>query len=304
MAASTCETIKNYNIEHFALPLWFHNWRRFFKYNDKTHFKIGIQPRHRRLHRRFAAIRRSLHSQKNARHRPQTAERAEHAKQNEQEYSDGQIPISPFRADTSDNAPFSSEGGGVPFAKRDDCNTEANDSAISFARMSEIYLRQKKVSQLTRVTEENDDDGVAGRVRNRAGNQRVSPLGRTPAYGDTLNSAPRPSCRRPPRTRPYGAIPAPAAIPARPPPKQYPAISCAEKLRPEETKIPKTTTNRMKIYSFRILQIEIFYLFLSKCFPLMEKRPDQNRTGWEPRPSSIRSSLAGCGTLLRAVARE
>lgn len=177
--------------------MWFHNWRRFFKYNDKTHFKIGIQPRHRRLHRRFAAIRRSLHSQKNARHRPQR--RNERNMQNEQEYSDGQIPISPFRADTSDNDPFSSEGGGVvPFAKRDDCNTEATDSAISFARMSEIYLRQKKVSQLTRVTEENDDAGVAGRVRNRAGNQRVSPLGRTPAYGDTLNSAPRPSCRRPP----------------------------------------------------------------------------------------------------------
>lgn len=177
--------------------MWFHNWRRFFKYNDKTHFKIGIQPRHRQLHRRFAAIRRSLHSQKNARHRPQR--RNERNMQNEQEYSDGQIPISPFRADTSDNDPFSSEGGGVvPFAKRDDCNTEANDSAISFARMSEIYLRQKKVSQLTRVTEENDDAGVAGRVRNRAGNQRVSPLGRTPAYGDTLNSAPRPSCRRPP----------------------------------------------------------------------------------------------------------
>lgn len=91
-------------------------------------------------------------------------------------------------------------GGVVPFAKQDDCNTEANDSAISFARMSESYLRQKKVSQLTRVTEENDDAGVAGRVRNRAGNQRVSPLGRTPAYGDTLNSAPRPSCRRPPGT--------------------------------------------------------------------------------------------------------
>ncbi len=177
--------------------MWFHNWRRFFKYNDKTHFKIGIQPRHRQLHRRFAAIRRSLHSQKNARHRPQR--RNERNMQNEQEYSDGQIPISPFRADTSDNDPFSSEGGGVvPFAKRDDCNTEATDSAISFARMSEIYLRQKKVSQLTRVTEENDDAGVAGRVRNRAGNQRVSPLGRTPAYGDTLNSAPRPSCRRPP----------------------------------------------------------------------------------------------------------
>ena len=97
--------------------------------------------------------------------------------------------------------PSPRRGGVVPFAKRDDCNTEANDSAISFARMSEIYLRQKKVSQLTRVTEENDDAGVAGRVRNRAGNQRVSPLGRTPAYGDTLNSAPRPSCRRPPSVR-------------------------------------------------------------------------------------------------------
>lgn len=94
--------------------------------------------------------------------------------------------------------PSPRRGGVVPFAKRDDCNTEANDSAISFARMSEIYLRQKKVSQLTRVTEENDDAGVAGRVRNRVGNQRVSPLGRTPAYGDTLNSTPRPSCRRPP----------------------------------------------------------------------------------------------------------
>ena len=195
-------------------------------------------------------------------------------------------------------------GGIVPFAKRDDCNTEANDSAISFARMSEIYLRQKKVSQLTRVTEENDDAGVAGRVRNRAGNQRVSPLGRTPAYGDTLNSAPRPSCRRPPPEPSVRSNSSSGSNPRTPPPKQYPAISCAEKLRPDETKIPKTTTNRMKIYSFRILQIEIFYLFLSKCFPLMEKRPDQNRTGWEPRPSSIRSSLAGCGTLLRAVARE
>ena len=33
--------------------------------------------------------------------------------------------------------------------------------------MSEIYLRQKKVSQLTRVTEENDDAGVAGRSNPR-----------------------------------------------------------------------------------------------------------------------------------------
>ena len=103
----------------------------------------------------------------------------------------------------------------------------------------------------------------------------------------------------PPRNPPYGEIPAPAAIPARPAPEQYPATSCAEKLRPDETKIPKTTTNRMKIYSFRILQIEIFYLWRSD-----PTTTDQNRTGWEPRPSSIRSSLAGCGTLLRAVARE
>ena len=74
----------------------------------------------------------------------------------------------------------------------------------------------------------------------------------------------------------------PAAIPARPAPEQYPATSCAEKLRPDETKIPKTTTNRMKIYSFRILQIEIFYLFLSKCFLSWRSdltSTDQNRTG-------------------------
>ena len=69
-------------------------------------------------------------------------------------------------------------------------------------------------------------------------------------------------------------------------PKQYPATSCAEKLRPDETKIPKTTTNRMKIYSFRILQIEIFYLVLSKCFPLMEKRPDHYR----PKPNRMGTS--------------
>lgn len=74
--------------------------------------------------------------------------------------------------------------------------------------------------------------------------------------------------------------------PHAPPPKQYPATSCAEKLRPDETKIPKTTTNRMKIYSFRILQIEIFYLFLSKCFPLMEKRPDHYR----PKPNRMGTS--------------
>ncbi len=74
--------------------------------------------------------------------------------------------------------------------------------------------------------------------------------------------------------------------PRTPPPKQYPATSCAEKLRPDETKIPKTTTNRMKIYSFRILQIEIFYLVLSKCFPLMEKRPDHYR----PKPNRMGTS--------------
>ena len=130
--------------------------------------------------------------------------------------------------------PSPRRGGVVPFAKRDDCNTEANDSAISFARMSEIYLRQKKVSQLTRVTEENDDAGVAGRVRNRAGNQRVSPLGRTPAYGDTLNSTPPPPPE--PSVRSNSSS---GSNPRTPPPKQYPAISCAEKLRPDETKYQK-----------------------------------------------------------------
>ena len=135
--------------------------------------------------------------------------------------------------------PSPRRGGVVPFAKRDDCNTEANDSAISFARMSEIYLRQKKVSQLTRVTEENDDAGVAGRVRNRAGNQRGSPLGRTPAYGDTLNSTPRPSCRRPPPEPSVRSNSSSGSNPRTPPPKQYPAISCAEKLRPDETKYQK-----------------------------------------------------------------
>ena len=135
--------------------------------------------------------------------------------------------------------PSPRRGGVVPFAKRDDCNTEANDSAISFARMSEIYLRQKKVSQLTRVTEENDDAGVAGRVRNRAGNQRVSPLGRTPAYGDTLNSTPRPSCRRPPPEPSVRSNSSSGSNPRTPPPYQYPALSCAEKLRPDETKDQK-----------------------------------------------------------------
>ena len=42
----------------------------------------------------------------------------------------------------------------------------------------------------------------------------------------------------------------------------------------------------MKIYSFRILQIEIFYLFLSKCFPLREKRPDNYR----PKPNRMGTS--------------
>ena len=162
--------------------------------------------------------------------------------------------------------PSPRRGGVVPFAKRDDCNTEANDSAISFARMSEIYLRQKKVSQLTRVTEETtpasrDESEIEPEIKGF----RLSVGHRHTAIRST---APRDlHAAGPPRNPPYGEIPAPAAIPARPAPEQYPATSCAEKLRPDETKIPKTTTNRMKIYSFRILQIEIFYLFLSKCFP-------------------------------------
>ena len=61
----------------------------------------------------------------------------------------------------------------------------------------------------------------------------------------------------PPRNPPYGEIPAPAAIPARPAPEQYPATSCAEKLRPDETKIPKTTTNRMKIFIYFCLNASL-----------------------------------------------
>lgn len=41
--------------------------------------------------------------------------------------------------------------GGVKdsaLAKRDDCNTEANDSAISFARMAVVYPRQKRYRKL------------------------------------------------------------------------------------------------------------------------------------------------------------
>lgn len=225
---------------------------------------------------------------KNARHRPQEANERNMQNKTNRSIRTDKYRYRHFERTLGQTTHPPRRGGALKdsaLAKRDDCNTKANDSAISFARMSEIYLRQKKVSQLTRVTEKNAG-GVAGQVRNRAGNQRVSPLGRTPAYGDTLNSAPRPSCRRPPPSPPYGEIPAPTAIPARPAPEQYPATSCAEKLRPDETKIPKTTTNRMKIYSFRILQIEIFYLFLSKCFPLMEKRPDHYR----PKPNRMGTS--------------
>ena len=161
--------------------------------------------------------------------------------------------------------PSPRRGGVVPFAKRDDCNTEANDSAISFARMSEIYLRQKKVShespKRTTTPASRDESEIEPEIKGF----RLSVGHRHTAIRST---APRDlHAAGPPRNPPYGEIPAPAAIPARPAPEQYPATSCAEKLRPDETKIPKTTTNRMKIYSFRILQIEIFYLFLSKCFP-------------------------------------
>lgn len=200
--------------------------------------------------------------------------------------------------------PSPRRGGIVPFAKRDDCNTEPMTPQYHSHECRRFIFGRKRYRNLhespkrTTTPASRDESEIEPEIKGF----RLSVGHRHTAIRST---APRDlHAARPPRNLPYGAIPAPAAIPARPAPEQYPAISCAEKLRPDETKIPKTTTNRMKIYSFRILQIEIFYLFLSKCFPLMEKRPDQNRTGWEPRPSSIRSSLAGCGTLLRAVARE
>ena len=246
--------------------MWFHNWRRFFKYNDKTHFKIGIQPRHRQLHRRFAAIRRSLHSQKNARHRPQR--RNERNMQNEQEYSDGQIPISPFRADTSDNDPFSSEGGGEgrsqngTIAIRKPMTPQYHSHECRrFIFGRKRYRNLHESPKRTTTPASRDESEIEPEIKGF----RLSVGHRHTAIRST---APRDlHAAGPPRNPPYGEIPAPAAIPARPAPEQYPATSCAEKLRPDETKIPKTTTNRMKIYSFRILQIEIFYLFLSKCFP-------------------------------------
>ena len=238
MAASTCETIKNYNIEHFALLLWFHNWRRFFKYNDKTHFKIGIQPRHRRLHWRFAAIRRSLHSQKKC------------------------------AAPTADGGT-----SGTCKTKRTGVFGRINtDIAISSGHLHSHECRRfifgrKRYRNLhespkrTTTPASRDESEIEPEIKGF----RLSVGHRHTAIRST---APRDlHAAGPPRNPPYGEIPAPAAIPARPAPEQYPATSCAEKLRPDETKIPKTTTNRMKIYSFRILQIEIFYLFLSKCFP-------------------------------------
>ena len=75
--------------------------------------------------------------------------------------------------------------------------------------------------------------------------------------------------------------------PRTPPPRNnIPRFQCAEKLRPDETKIPKTTTNPLKFIRSCILQIEIFYLVLSRCFPLMEKRPDHYR----PKPNRMGTS--------------
>ena len=224
--------------------------------------------------------------------------------QNEQEYSDGQIPISPFRADTSDNDPFSSEGGGSAVRKTGRLQYGSHCLRnIIRTNVGDLSSAEKGIATYTSHRRER-------RRRCRGTSQKSSR--KSKGFASRSDTGIRRYAQQHPETFMPPAPPEPSvrrnsssgSNPRTPPPKQYPAISCAEKLRPDETKIPKTTTNRMKIYSFRILQIEIFYLFLSKCFPLMEKRPDQNRTGWEPRPSSIRSSLAGCGTLLRAVARE
>lgn len=89
----------------------------------------------------------------------------------------------------------------------------------------------------------------------------------------------------PPRNPPYGEIPAPAAIPARPAPEQYPATSCAEKLRPDETKIPKTTTNRGKFIRSVFCKLKFFIYFCLNA-SLMEKRPDHYR----PKPNRMGTS--------------
>ena len=116
----------------------------------------------------------------------------------------------------------SPRGGVVPFAKRDDCNTEANDSAISFARMSEIYLRQKRYRNLhespkrTTTPASRDESEIEPEIKGF----RLSVGHRHTAIRST---APRDlHAAGPPRNPPYGAIPAPAAIPARPPRNNIP----------------------------------------------------------------------------------
>ena len=131
--------------------------------------------------------------------------------------------------------PSPRRGGVVPFAKRDDCNTEATDSAISFARMSEIYLRRNfhESPKTTPTPASRDESEIEPEIKGF----RLSVGHRHTAIRST---APRDlHAAGPPRNPPYGEIPAPAAIPARPAPEQYPATSCAEKLRPDETKIQK-----------------------------------------------------------------
>ena len=240
MAASTCETIKNYNIEHFALLLWFHNWRRFFKYNDKTHFKIGIQPRHRRLHWRFAAIRRSLHSQKKC--AALTADGGTSGTcKTKRTGVFGRINTDiAISSGHLGQRPLLLGGGG-------ECRSQNGTIAIRkpmtpqyhshecrrFIFGRKRYRNLHESPKRTTTPASRDESEIEPEIKGF----RLSVGHRHTAIRST---APRDlHAAGPPRNPPYGAIPAPAAIPARPPPKQYPAISCAEKLRPDETKYQK-----------------------------------------------------------------
>lgn len=108
-------------------------------------------------------------------------------------------------------------GGVVPFAKRDDCNTEANDSAISSHECRRFIFGRKRYRNLhespkrTTTPASRDESEIEPEIKGF----RLSVGHRHTAIRST---APRDlHAAGPPRNPPYGAIPAPAAIPARPP---------------------------------------------------------------------------------------
>ena len=179
--------------------------------------KIGIQPRHRRLHRRFAAIRRSLHSQKNARHRPQTAERAEHAKTKRTGVfgrTNTDIAIS---SGHPDNDPPSPRRGGSAVRKNGTIairkpmtpqyhSHECRRFIFGRKRYRNLHESPKRTTTPASRDESEIEPEIKG-FRLSVGHRHTAIRSTAPR---DLHAA------GPPRNPPYGAIPAPAAIPARP----------------------------------------------------------------------------------------